>query len=197
MKYSWLILAAILTVTGCVRTHTTDLSMAPPGVRMHQGGAGAVGLKVSVSDKRVDRTNIGTAYSGADRSTKFVVVPSQAIDARIAAAIESEFAARGYRLGDGPAFLLVDIEQADSNAIWHLMRTAVMGDARLAASVVTSDGRTLHSKAYQAREEATNSVLIGNYDEGKEQLEKVLAKMIHDMADDDQLVQALFTASRN
>lgn len=196
MKLSWLILAAALTVTGCVRTHMTDLAVPPPGARAKQGGAETVGLKVSVADKRVDRTNIGFGSSYASRDTKFMVIPNQPIDGHIAAAIQAEFSARGYRLGEGPAFLLVDIEQADSSAIWYLARTAVTGDARLKATVLSSKGDILYSKAYQAKEDATNTVFIGNYDEGKEQLEKMLAKAIRDMAEDDRLIQALFAANR-
>ncbi|CAA7619422.1 exported hypothetical protein [Magnetospirillum sp. LM-5] len=196
MKFSWLILAAALAVTGCVRTHMTDLALPPPGARTKQGGAENVGLKVSVADKRIDRTNIGYGSSYASPETKFMVIPNQPIDGRIAATIEAEFLARGYRLDEGPAFLLVDIERADSRAIWYLARTAVTGDAKLKATVLSAKGDILYSKAYQAKEDATNSVFIGNYDEGKEQLEKILAKTIRDMADDDRLIQALFAANR-
>lgn len=196
MKSLCLALAAVMLLGGCVYTHTTNLSLPPPGARVAQAGADGIALKVSVSDARADRTNIGTLHSAVDRSYKYVVVPNQPVERAVAMAIEAEFAARGYRLANGPAFLLVDIQKADSRAVWDLFRTDVSGDSALVAKVINADGVVLYSHTYSAGEQASNKVFIGNYDEGKVQLEKVMASAIRDLADDSALVQALMQANR-
>lgn len=197
MKRCWLVLLVALSLSACMgRPHVTDLAVPPPGIRASVGGAEAVGVKVSVSDLRAEKAKVGVLQSATDPNTKLDLLVRQPVDEVVAKGIQAEFKARGFRAGDGPAFLLVDIQKIDCSATWYLGRTAVWGEAVLAAQVLNADGRILYANVYKRRDDTTNNVIIGHYDEGKEQLEAVLAQTIRAMAEDDNLIQALVTANR-
>lgn len=194
MKRSWLALALLLSLSACIRTHTTDLAVPAPGARTQVAGASGIGVKVSVSDERLDKGNIGTLKAVTDPKSRWVVVPRQSIEDVISRGVEEEFKARGFRIADGPAFLLVDIRKADSSALWSLFRTNVTGEVELSARVIDSDGKIAYANAYELSERAVNKVFIGNHDESKVVLEKVLAATIATMADDGRLIRALIEA---
>lgn len=190
------ILALIAGLGGCTFTHTTDLFIPPPDARPRIGGAETMGVKVSVSDLRRDKTQIGTGRNEPPSGANVKVVSRQPVDAVIGRAIEAEFAARGFNLGGGPAFLLVDVKAVNSEAVWAMFHTAVMGEVVLAAQVLNPDGRILYTNQYRQREHHGNAVLIGHEEEGKVQLEIVLAAAIRSLAEDDGLIEALVDANR-
>lgn len=196
MKRFGSLLLAGLMLTGCVRTHTTDLAMPPPEVRLQVAGAQNIGVKVSVSDARWDKTNIGFGYSAADRRNKTPVVSNQPVELVVAQGIEAELKARGFQVAEGPAFLLVDVTVLESGATWHLFRTDVEGRTGISAQVLDMGGRKLYARPYHRSENTSNQVAMGNWDEGKVQLEKVLAATVRDMFEDDSLIQALIDANR-
>jgi hypothetical protein len=198
MRRSWMILFAALTLSACVETgpRITDLAVPAPGIRAPIGGAEAVGIKLSVTDLRAEKAKVGVLQSALDAKVTRDLLVRQPVDQVIAKGIEAEFKARGFRMAEGPAFLLVDIQKVDCSATWYLGRTAIWGEAVLTAQVLNADGKVLYSNVYKRRDSTTNNVAIGHYDEGKDQLEAVLVLTIRSMAEDDNLIQALVTANR-
>lgn len=195
MKSIWLAAAFVLLLGGCVQNYSTSLVLTPPPPRMKVAGAETVGLKVSVADNRVDKTNIGKAHT-SDGSSTWVLVPTQPVEEVVAKGVEAELKARGFSPGDGPAFLLVDIRQADCQAIMVYMGLPKFSaDVLVAAQVVDAEGRQLYSNTYQgSREKGGN--MFNSFGSARVHLQEVLAGVIRDMGEDGRLIQALFEASR-
>lgn len=186
-----------LTLTACVRTHTTDLAVPPPEVRLQVAGAQNVGVKVSVSDKRRDKSNVGAVWSSTgDGGNSFVVVPRQPVDQVVASGIDAELKARGFRVAEGQAYLLVDVRTTDSMTKWYLFRSDVEGSVELAVQVLNSSGNPVYSQSYRQNGKSSIKVFVNQEDEGKAKLEEVLGTVIRSMLEDDAVIQALAQANR-
>lgn len=197
MKLSWLALtlalALALVLGGCTVSRDTSLVLAEPDLRLKRGGAENVGIKVSVSDVRADKTSIGTVQNTPSQ-IKYNLVATQPIELAVEKGVIAEFRSRGFRMADGPPFLLVDVEKADSlmnGGAWD-----VRAHCSLAGKVVDADGRTLYSKTYAQSDRGKTDDDWAGFDSGPVKLQKVLAIAIRDMGDDDRLAQALFEANR-
>lgn len=192
MKMSrFLIVAAVVVLQACTIQHVTDISMPPPGVRVGLVGAEAVALNVSVVDRRTDKTSIGTAQNKPSSGSSVIVQLRQPLDAGVRDAVEAEFSARGYRMGDGPVFLLVDIADARADVIYMLFRTRIEGNVSLRATVVDRAGHQRFERTFQRLIRVENSVIIGSWDEGVVELQKTMGDLIRDMAEEPALTQAL------
>jgi uncharacterized lipoprotein YajG len=188
---------ALLLLQACAFQHAADFVVPPPGARMRQPGAETVTLKVSVEDRRADKTGIGTGRSIPGDGSVWTMVLRRPLDAAIRDGVEAEFVARGYHLGDGPGFLLVDIGNAHADATYKTFRSHVSGNVSLVCKVLAPDGRQLYERRFLRDINVENRVLVGDWDEGTVELEKALASVIRDMAEDPALVQALMQADRH
>lgn len=196
MRRIVLVVAMVAGLGGCLRTYELDMEVPAPGPRTALGGAPAPAFKLSVVDARADKTRIGGGETIPATNDTIVIRSAQPTEKVVAQGIEAEFSARGLRVGDGTANLLVDIVLLDSHAVWGLFRTDVSAQVWLAARVIDHDGRILHSRRYERSDKGTVMALIGNSGQGKERLEQVLATTIQDMAEDGALVAALVKANR-
>lgn len=196
MRRSSVLVMLILALGGCVRTLNTDFAVPAPGLRTGVGGAEAVGFKVSVNDIRSDKTNIGTSRNVPDSGDVFVLKPRQPVEEAVSLGIQAEFQARGFRHGNGPAFLLVDIATMDSTAIQSLFRANLTGNVALSAQVVSEEGRVLYTNLYRRSDTAIEKLFFNTHDEGADHLAAVLGSTIRTMAEDDGLILALIAANR-
>lgn len=197
MKRLGFVVLLLLLVSGCVHTHQADFSVPLPGARAKIGGAERVSLKVSVRDVRIDKGSIGSMRAITSPNDIWVTIPNSSVEDVVGEAVKAEFQAWGFHLAeDGPAFLLVDVQEVKGSGIWYFLRTEVQGVVVLSTQVVNGEGQTLYERNYARRESAVNKVMIGNHDEGKNQLEAVLSAVVRDMCEDDKLIQALFAANR-
>lgn len=186
---------SLLILSGCVRTHNADLKLADPGPRQGYNGPAIKGMAVAVIDKRPNKDKIGTNWATSDTRSTWNVVPTRPVADTVRDGVVAEFQARGLKVGDGPARLQVDIYNVDSRAVWHLFRTQAYGSAMFTVTVLGPSGQSYFKKDFVDGEERWNEVFVGNQDEGKVQLEAVLAKMITAMADDQALGIALSKAA--
>lgn len=194
MRSLCLAVALALLLGGCVQNATTNLVLTAPGQRMKTAGSDTVGVKVSVSDTRIDRTSIGSART-ADGSRTWILMPKQPVEEVVAKGVEAEFVARGFKT-DGSAFLLVDIRQAECQGVMIPMgRPIHSAKVVLAAQVVDADGRTLYSQTYRGGDERAGN-MFNSYDAARVVLQNVLVEVIREMGDDGRLAQALFEAKR-
>lgn len=195
MKRCWLALVAVLALGACVQTWNTNLALAPPGQRLKVSGADRVGVKVSVADGRLDKTHIGTGTGAGNSGATWLLVSRQPIEEVTAKGVEAEMVARGFRLGDGPAFLLVDIQHADclGETGGAMGPVALSAEVVLAAQVLDASGRVLHANTYRASDQRRGNMFKG-FAGAPVVLQEVIARAIRDMGDDDRLQQALYEA---
>lgn len=185
-------LALAMGLGGCVKTHNLDMSVPPPGLRPQIGGADEIAAKVSISDQRLDQTTIGTGHAQGNR---LILVANQPLPDVIRRGIETELAAYGFGIGNGPPYLLVDIAKADSSSHSPApFAIDVWAEVELKASVLNAEGGTIYAKTYRGVDEGKAGNIWNGLDEAKPQLEKVLAMTIHAMVEDDSMVRALFSA---
>ncbi|MBI5162941.1 MAG: hypothetical protein HY985_03465 [Magnetospirillum sp.] len=185
-------LLLVAAVGGCDGArHTTSFSIPPPDARTKLAGAGGIGVKVSVSDLRTDTSRLAGILDAFTQRVVIKVVTTQAVDAEVAKSIEMELASRGIRPAEGPAFLLVDIATAEGTASASFTGMYVWGDVVLSAKVLSGDGRILYSQDYRRNQKGFVPGMFPTKDEGKAQMEIVMAATIREMIDDGKLVEAL------
>lgn len=189
-------MAAVLALSGCIRTYTTDLSVPPPGVRVPVAGAQAVSVKVSAVDARVDQTRIGTLTSGVMKDEKHIMASDTPVADSVQKAVEAELAARGIGLGNGPAFLLVDIELLEGEGRWGYLLTWARGATGLKAQVLDSDGRVYFTRRYKHEGLGTYESNMSPTRGARMALDSLLSELIREMLEDDELVAALLVAGR-
>lgn len=192
MKPTIAVFLTTLLLGGCTLNYDANLALSEPGLRVKRAGSELVGIKVSVGDARVDKTNIGTAWNAASK-LKYVMVPAQSPQSVVAKGIEAEFQARGYRFGDGPPFLLVDVERADSlmnGGGWD-----VRASCTLAAKVLDADGRTLYAHTFKREEQGATDDPWSMHNAGAVKLAKMIGQAIREMGEDEGLLAALFAAA--
>ncbi len=185
-------LLLVVALVGCVRPHQTDLVLAGAEGRVRQAGADNIGIKVSVSDVRPDKTSIGM---GSTPSDQFPIVPRQPVEGVVAKAVEAEFAARGYKLAEGPPYLLVDVVKCETRMFGQILRKDMNVEGQLAAKLLGGDGRTLYHNTFAFADSRPGDP-FKTWDEGVEMLASAVSAAIRRMAEDDRLIQAMFEAGR-
>lgn len=192
MRQLLLTLAATLLLGGCTINREASLVLAEPGLRVTRAGAEAVGVKISVGDARTDKTSIGTFRRDA---IKLNFVAAQPVEAVVAKGVEAELRARGFGLGEGPPYLLVDVERTDSmmnGGPWDVSASCAM-----TAKVLDGEGRPFYSKTYAQRERGEADDNWAGMESGPVKLAKLLGQAIREMGEDDQLIAALFAVARH
>ena len=195
MRLFWIAPVLTLLLCGCSMTRTMDFAVPAPDPRPVSALNKVISLNVSVSDKRIDRTSIGITDGG---SKHFTVIPNPNLDKSVELGVKNEVKARGITLADGPAFLLVDILKADSQTRIVPFNVDVAVQASLSAQVMDANGRQYYQRTYERNEAGKGEAwTMDTVEQGGFRMEKVLAELIREMFEDDQLVQALATASRH
>lgn len=189
-------LVALLSLGGCVRTSAINFAVPAPTVQMPAAWSQAVKVSVSVSDKRLDKTNIGRA-AAVNGQGQYIIHSQTPLDEAVRKGVVAELEGRGVRVSDGPAFLLVDIVKADSFNLNKMMTIEVTAEAELEAQVLGADGRVHHRQTYRRRETGNSEFWTMDYvEQGAFRLQTVMGGLIREMFEDMRLIQALMDASK-
>lgn len=197
MRLFWIVPTFVLFLSGCTGTWTMDFAIPAPEARPVTAVNKTISLNLSVSDKRLRRGNIGS--TNANNNKTYTVLTQPELDKALEAGIKNEIKARGMTLADGgPAFLLVDITQADSQTRILMFNVDVAVQTTLSVQVLDAGGRQYYQRNFARNESGKgDGFTLETVEQGGFRMEKVLAELIREMFDDDQLVQALATASRH
>ncbi len=195
MRKGWVLVVMAFALCGCVHTRTMDFAVPAPELRTTAAWGNSVGVGVSVSDKRIDRTTLGKAL--VNNGATYIVQPRQGLEEALTQGIKTELQTRGVRLADGPAFLLVDISKADSITRISAFNIDVAANAEMAVQVLGADGRNYFQQTYRRYEAGKGEIwTMDTVEQGTFRLEKIMAELIREMIEDDRLAQALVAASR-
>lgn len=196
MRTAWLIVVVALTLSGCVRTRTIDFTVPPPESRTDAAWAQLVGVSVSVSDKRIDRTNVGRSLVPGASLQNHVIVSSRSVEEAMQQGLLAELKGRGVKRMDGPAFLLVDITKAEGTTTSSAFRIDVMAEVEFTAMVVGTGGNVGYRRVFSRVEAGKADWTLDYHPQGAYRLQKVIGDLIREMVDDDRLIQALIAANR-
>jgi uncharacterized lipoprotein YajG len=193
-----LIVAAVVVLQACTVQHVTDLSMPPPGVRVGLVGADAVAIKVSVEDRRADKTSIGTCRKQPSSGMAVTVSLSRSLDMVVRDAVEAEVTARGYRLGTGSIYFLVDITDARADVTYLPFRNRVEGKVSLVATVMRADGRKNFERTFlrTINLNVESFAIMNSFDDGAVEVAKAMGDVIREMLDDPNVNQAIAAAGK-
>ena len=200
MRRAGLIFAAavMLLSAGCTHQHVSDFAVPPPGARVRQAGAEASALMVSVADRRVDKTSIGTCRKQPSSGVAVTVSLSRPLDMVVRDAVEAEITARGYRFGTGSIYLLVDIADAWADVTYLPFRNRVDGKVSLVATVMRADGRKNFERTFQRaiNLNVASFAILNSLDEGAVEVAKAMGEVIREMLDDQNVNQAIAAAGK-
>lgn len=196
MRKACIVAIMTMALNGCLMTHRMDFDLPVPDVRAAATWGQTVGVGVSVSDRRVDRTKVGMTYTPGN-GREYALIPNNGVEEPVRKGIIAELNARRIRLADGPAFLLVDIVKADSISVLNGMRTNAEASAELAVQVVGADGRQYYQHKYQRSESGRAEFWTFDYlEQGAFRLEALLGGLVREMLDDPKMNQAIVAAGK-
>jgi hypothetical protein len=186
----------VMTLSGCLMTHRMDFNLPAPDLRAASVWGQSVGVGVSVSDRRVDRTKVGMTFTPGN-GREYALISNNGMEEPVRKGVIAELAARKIHVSDGPAFLLVDIVNADSKSVLHGMRTSVDASAELAVQVMGADGRKYYQRSFRRNESGRGEFWTFEYlEQGAFLLESLLAGLIREMLDDPNVNQAIAAAGK-
>jgi uncharacterized lipoprotein YajG len=193
MRKAWIAVALAVVLSGCAKTGRVDFVLPAPEARTAVPWGQGTGVSVSVSDQRVDRTKIGITYM----PWEYVLIANDGLVNPVHKHILSELEARGIRRAEGPAFLLVDIVEADSRSTLKggMQPAEIEIKAELSVQVVGADGRRHYRQSYRHAEHTKGEYYAWNWrSQGIDRLEMIMGALVREMLEDPALGRALVAA---
>ena len=186
----------ILSLGACALTvDEVDVNYNTAGGAAVLGGASNVQINVSASDARAsnrDRISVKKNGYGMEMAA---IVARQDIPTAVSKAIETELSARGFQLGKGPVFVLVDINKFYSDFKMGFFEGEAVAEVMLTTQVRNADGKLVYSKTYSA-EGVEEHIQLASGSNAKAAVEKAFAAAIAQMVGDDFFIQSLVEAQR-
>lgn len=196
MKKFLIAILVPLALGACALTvDEVDLTYQPLSSPGKIGGAQGMTVKVTGSDARTsNRDRIGVKKNGYGMEMASIV-PKQAVADYVTKAVETEISARGFKLGDGSVFILIDVNKFYNDFKMGFLVGEAVGEVMLSVSVRSADGKLLYSRAYGS-EGRVGEVMLFTGDNAKEAMEKAFAGTIVQIFEDPYFIQAVVDAHR-
>jgi uncharacterized lipoprotein YajG len=159
------------------------------------GGADGIQVSVSTNDVRQsnkDRISVKKNGYGMEMAA---IVTKQDVPAIVTRAIEDELTSRGFRLGKGPVFVLVDISKFSSDFKTGFFSGKAVGEVMLNTQVRNADGRLVYSKGY-AGEHTVEDIQLASGTNAKAAVEGAFSAAVGQMVADPYFLQSLIEAKR-
>jgi len=172
-----------------------DLSYKSQSQAVAIGGAENVVVKVNGTDARgSNRDRISVKKNGYGMEMA-AIVPKQDVPTVVAQAIEQDLKARGFRIGQGQVFVLVDVTKFYNDFKVGAFVGQAVGEVLLNVQVMNAGGKLLYSKAYTG-EHTVPDVFMASGSNAKEAVEGALGNALARMMGDQYFIQALIEAAR-
>lgn len=188
------VLFVSLVVSGCALIEAeTDISYAPSLAASQVTGAQSVTVAVAVNDSRVsnrDRISVKKNGYGMEMAS---IRSSRDVPDMVRNAIELELLRRGFVLGGGPVFVVVEV-----NKFWNDFKSAfftasAVGEVMLSIQVRNAAGELFHAKSYIG-EGKVEPIMMFEADNAREALEKAFANAVGELLADPVFIDALLKA---
>lgn len=185
-----------LSLSACALTvDEVDIAYRSQKAAAAIGGADGIQVSVSVSDARkTNQDRIGVKKNGYGMEMADIVA-RQNIPSVVSQAIESELSTRGFRLGKGQVFVLVDVNRFISDFKNGFMKAQAVAEVMLTAQVRNADGKLVYTKVYSG-EGIEENIMIFSGKNAKAAIEKAFTAAVGEMAADSYFLQSLTEAQR-
>ncbi|QCO08950.1 hypothetical protein D9623_02455 [Azospirillum brasilense] len=196
-KCASLALLCAFLVSGCALVEAqVDLQYKPAVVSAPVPGADSVVVKVTTNDTRPsNRDKISVKKNGYGMEMA-AIRAKQDIPSLVRASIERELLDRGFRQGDGPVFVLVDVNRFYADYKTGFWSADNVAEVQLNVQVRGADGRMVYGKGITS-EGRVEGVMLMEGEPVKEASEKALAEAVRKLVTDEFFLQALIDAQRS
>ncbi|HEY0838162.1 MAG TPA: YajG family lipoprotein [Azospirillum sp.] len=185
-----------LALSGCALTEdAVDLAYTPAVAAAPVPGAEAVSVKVTALDGRPnnrDRISVKKNGYGMEMAA---IRAKQDVPTLVRQSIERELTDRGFKLGEGPAFVLVDVNRFYADFKTGFWSADSVAEAHLNVQVRGTDGRMLYGKGI-AGEGKIGEVMIMGGENARDAMQKALSDAVRRVVTDEFFLQALREAQR-
>lgn len=196
-----LLVTALLVGGGALADTVREIpfKLPPSEAKAKIPGADSVGVKLSVSDQRVDKTRIGASYAKVTTmfggsEARAVIVPKEPLIEVLEQGARAEVGGRGYLLGNGPAYLLIDVQELNYGASSVDRNVEYTFDAGFEVKILDAAGSSLYSEIFKKRETPTWRMASDN-PSPPPSFPKFVGDLIADIVVDPEVSAALFKAN--
>ena len=190
------VIALAAMTTGCaLTTEKIDVPYQSTGPATPIAGAAADTVAVAATDGRTTyRDRVSTKKNGYGMEMA-PIVASNDIAQSVAAAIQQELAAEGYKIGPGHARLEIEVVKFYNDFKPGFFSGDAVADVALNVKVVAANGDLIYAKFYDGGGTEPNIMMYGG-DNARAALVKAFGNTIHSVVSDPALQQALQKAQQ-
>lgn len=193
--FALLALACTLLASGCALTEAqVDLEYQPMTATPTPGADGVVVKVAAVDARESNRDRISVKKNGYGMEMA-AIRANQDIPRLVQASIEQELVNRGFRKGDGPVFVLVDVNRFYADYKVGFWAADNVAEVQLNVQVRGADGKMTYGKGINSEGRVEGVMLMGG-GPVKEASDKALAEAVRKLVTDEYFLQALVDTQR-